>query len=492
MQKKDDPSTPSAAYNKMVPSWDKIRTVLAGTEAMRAAGERYLPRHSAESRRNWNTRIRTAVLNNKSKEILDAWVGRPFSDPVHVGEDVPEAVAALLKDVDLQGNDATVFCREWFREGLAKAFCHVIVDSPVVDAEGRTLDDDRRERVRPFWSLIRPENLIAASTTVVGGREVLTHVRLLERSVERDGYEEREVVRIREFNRELDGSVSVKIWINPDEKHKDDWVLDGSPRLLGIDEIPIVTFYASRSGLLEGTPPLEDVVDLNIAHWQKKSNNDNALTVASFPILAATGIGEEEAKTIVLSPMKLLYSPNPAAKFFYVEHGGAAIAAGRQDVLDLEAQMAEHGAEFLTKRPGTQTATARALDSAESTASLTDAIIRFNDAIRQVAYFTGLWMGLEEGAVGTISVAEDMGPETAEAADLNALGTARARGDISRKRLLLEFQRRGVLGDDFDEEENEEELADEEGDMLTPPPRRGGLPPREEDYKEDEAESEEA
>jgi len=492
MLKKDDPSTPSAAYSKMSASWEKIRTVLAGTAAMRAAGERYLPRHSAENRRNWFVRARTAVLHNKAKEILDAWVGRPFSDPVHVAEDVPDEVAELLKDVDLEGNDVTVFCREWFREGLAKAFAHVLVDSPVVGAEGRTLEDDRRERVRPFWSFIRPENLIAAETTVVGGREILTHVRILEKSIRRDGYEEREVVKIREFNRDPGGSVSVKTWVNPDEKHKDDWIPDGPPRLLGIDEIPVVTFYAARSGLLEGIPPIEDIVDLNIAHWQKKSDNDNALRVASFPILSATGIADEEAKMITVSPMKLLYSTNPQARFLYVEHGGQAIAAGRQDVLDLEAQMAEHGAEFLTRKPGTQTATARALDSAESTASLTDSIIRFNDSVRQVMYLTGKWMGLEEGTEGTISVAEDMGPETTDAADQNTLGGARTRGDISRRRYLSELQRRGILGDDFDYEQNEKELAGEETDMFTPPPRKGGLPPREEDEEEEEPKEEEA
>ena len=38
MDNSRDPSTSSLAYRRMVPTWDRVETLLAGTEAMRAAG----------------------------------------------------------------------------------------------------------------------------------------------------------------------------------------------------------------------------------------------------------------------------------------------------------------------------------------------------------------------------------------------------------------------------------------------------------------------
>ena len=52
--KEADVSTPSAAWMTMLPKWNLISTVLAGTESMRAAGKTYLPSHPYESEEAYN------------------------------------------------------------------------------------------------------------------------------------------------------------------------------------------------------------------------------------------------------------------------------------------------------------------------------------------------------------------------------------------------------------------------------------------------------
>ena len=56
------PATTSAAYDTMAPRWHLIETLLGGTEAMRAAGETYLPRHSEETDKGYEERLSAAVL----------------------------------------------------------------------------------------------------------------------------------------------------------------------------------------------------------------------------------------------------------------------------------------------------------------------------------------------------------------------------------------------------------------------------------------------
>jgi len=490
---KKDPSTTSIAYQAMLPSWKKIETVLGGTTAMRAAGEEYLPKHQNEKSKAYNDRLKTSTLYNLTSLTLESWVGRPFSDPIMPNDDVPELVKDLLEDIDLQGNSLTTFGRNWFKEGLAKAFCHVMVEMPVVDKDRRTVADDLRENVRPYWTLIKPENLIFATGTMVEGQEILTHVRILEEEIDRDGFAEVVTHRIRVFDlalvpeREGDESSLVPrvFWSLWRQAKKDKWEPEVVPTMLEIDRIPIVTFYADRQDLMYGKPPLNDLADLNISHWQGSSDQRNILTVTRFPLLAGSGIADEEA-TVEVGPNRMLSTTNPDGKFYYVEHSGRSIAAGRQDLLDLEEQMASYGAEYLRKRPGNMTATARALDSAEATSPLQDAAVRFEDAVNQALVITAKWLKIEDA--GTINVASDFGPEDIVQGDLQELGNARRARDLSREDYLEELKRRGALRDEFDQEENDRRLEAEESAFMGGAAQTGDIDEEAEEDMDDEEE----
>lgn len=470
-KEKNDPSVTSQAWGKMITQWHKIGTVLSGTESMRDAGERYLPRHENEKTRNYDDRLERTVLDNASLRTLDSWVGRPFSDPIKQNEDIPTPVSELLDNVDLQGNRIDVFARNWFKEGLSKAFAHVIVDFPIKreDTETpRTLLDDRLENARPYWSLVKPENLIFATATIIDGQEILTHVRIKETETLRDGWKEIDVERIRIFDRifgegDVSDGVFFSTWKRIVVKQKEEWVEEIPKTRIDFPMIPLVTFYADRCSLMVGKSPIEDLVDLNIRLWQSSSDQTNIMTVSRFPLLALSG-GRDEDAEVVIGPKRILHTPDPQGRFYYVEHTGAAIEAGRQNILDIKEAMAEYGADFLRKRSGDVTATAKSLDSAEATSPLQDATIRFNDALNQVLHLTGLWLGIEDS--GTVEISKDFGPEEVSSGDLDALKTARQSRDISRQVYLDELSRRGVLSDEFDPEVNDQQLEEETMDVT--------------------------
>ena len=191
----NDPSTTSMAWDSMIGSWAMIDTLLGGTKALRNAGATFLPQHAEESTDNYNERLFVNVLFNAMEITVEHFVGRPFSDPVRLNKDVPEEITEHALNIDLQGSDMTTFCREWFRCGLAKGFCHVLIDMPQMnsDALPETLADDRAAGRRPFWSLIEPENMIFAEADIrvdpqTGEvQEMFTHVRLFEQEIERVG-----------------------------------------------------------------------------------------------------------------------------------------------------------------------------------------------------------------------------------------------------------------------------------------------------------------
>lgn len=458
------PATTSAAYDQMAPRWHLIETLLGGTEAMRAAGETYLPRHSEETDKGYEERLNSAVLLNMVSQTLDTLSGKPFTEEVKLNDDVPEMIEdQVLEDVDLQGNNLNVFARRWFREGMAKAFAHVLIDfprpAPREDGQPRTLADDRAEGLRPYWVMIKPECLLFARSDIINGVEVLQHVRIMESYTVQDGFAEVERRRIRVLEPGL-----IQLWEPQTKGQKEEWVKTDEWGT-GLNYIPLVTFYADRDGFMTGKPPLMDLAHLNVAHWQSTSDQRHILTVTRFPLLACSGASGEDGDPVVIGPNKVLYNPDPQGRFYYVEHTGSAIKAGRDDLHDLETQMAGYGAEFLKKRPGGTTATARALDSAEASSDLSAMVGLFEDAVAQALSITAEWMRLgTEG--GSIELVKDFTIEEKDPAGLNALQAARDKRDISRKAYLNALRLRNVLPEDFDPDEDWEELMEEMSDAM--------------------------
>lgn len=462
--KKDsnDPATTSSAWDEMFDKWLMVETLMGGTPSMREAATLYLPKHSEESDKDYDIRLNKSILFNMTELTLDAWVGRPFSDPVKLNEDVPEQIIELADDIDLQGNNLTVFCRTWFKESLSKAFAHILIDFPTMSEEdkiGRTLADDNEEGRRPYWLLIKPENVIAAHSQNINGQEILTHVRIREVIIEQDGFTEIEKERIRILEPGF-----FQVLEKRKTKKKDEWVVIEQGET-GLPIIPLVSFYADRTGLMQGKPPIEDLAYLNVRHFQAVSDMINVLTVAQFPMLAVSGATDQSGDAMRIGPKQLLGTSDPNGKFYYVEHTGKAIASGRQEIMDLEEQMSAYGAEFLAKRPGSPTATARALDSSESISPLQDHVLRFIDSVNMALKITAMWLRIDES--GTVDIATDFGPEKPEDIDLRSINEARRNRDISRETYLKELSRRGILSDDFDMSKNLSALKSEP-DIISP------------------------
>lgn len=455
MQKKVDPNDPSNlshAYQHMAPSWHMIGTLMGGTRSMREAGEEFLPRHDQETSIGYQERLERTTLFNVFNLTLDSLVGRPFSRPMEISDDTPEQIRGYLDDIDLQGNDLGTFCRRWFREGLAKAFCHVLIENPRIDDENRdqrTLADDDREGIRPYWSLILPENMIAAHYQTINGVRTLVHARIYETVIEMDGFAEV----IRERIRVLDQGMFTLYEKVEKRKSKRDpaWrIIDQG--FTDLDVVPIVTFYADKSDDMEGKPPLEDLAYLNIRHWQSTSDQINILTVARFPMLGVAGAHNQgDRNMMTIGPRQLLGTRDPNGRFYYVEHDGKAISAGRQDLLDLEDQMTSYGAQFLKRRPGATTATSRALDTAESTSALKDMALRFNSSVQRAFEITGMWVN--QDSPGRAQVHTEYDDHEVSQAELQTLLEMRSNGDLSVLDLYLELQRRGLLRADLNPSE---------------------------------------
>lgn len=438
--KKNDPTNTSAAHNTMAPRIEIANVLMGGTPALRDAEEKYLPKHDMESQKNYTDRLARATLTNYFRRTVESLVGKPFSHALVMNEDMPEPLKVISEDIDHQGNNINVFARKLFTDGLTKGITHFLVDFPNTAAEGvQTAEDEAAINATPYFVHVPPEAILAAYCEYRNGEEFLVHIRIYETEVQRQGFDEITIERVRVLE-----PGTWTLWI---KGYKNKWKIEDRGTT-SLDFIPLVTFYADREEFMVGRPPLLDLAYVNIAHYQASSDQQNAMTVARFPILAGSGLSEEEGN-IKLGPKQLLTCIDPKGKFYYVEHTGAAIEAGRKDIKDMEERMSILGIELL-KKTGDATATAKAIDTAENTSMLQSIVLVFQDALEEGYRIAAKWLGIDGG--GSIEINTDFGLKMDDLSDLTALQWARQNDEISHEQYVRELIRRGVLADDFDVE----------------------------------------
>lgn len=451
----NDPSVTSPEYDRMIFRTFLMEAILGGTETMRAAGKMLLPMYTGEKQADWQTRLSQAVLYNYTERTSSDLSNRLFKTPPKVPEKedgAPEQLLTIMQDTDGEGKGIEEFLRYWFRRGFELGMFHVLVTTPQ--------KEDKTGRDVPTWSFIHPDNLIfAQQDTRPDGTKYISHARILGSEESLDGF-----VRVSRRTITVIEPGVIRVYVeNLDPKSQERWVIQSEVET-DWDEVPLVTFYSNRTGFMEALPVLQDLAFLNVRHWQSYSDQVNILTVARFPILAAMGTTGTRGSTTI-SPKKLFKIPDPQGDLKYVEHTGAAIKAGADDLEQLEAMMANYGSEFLKSGAKNQPATARALDSAESTSMLTGIAVMYEDAVHEL--FTMTMKAFESTTdkdledIPRVEFIVDLTISQTDSTELTTLDLARRRRDISNKGYMQELSRRDILADTFDFEDDQKQLEKE-------------------------------
>jgi hypothetical protein len=461
----EDVARESLAYDAMMERWHLPMTLGEGTIGMRAARTKYLPQEEGESEEAYNNRLERTILFGAYADTVHHIASRPFERDVVVKEG-PSQLKEWQNDVDLEGTHVTTFSKRVLEMAIDRGVTHVLVDMPAVDP-GLSLADERALNIRPYFVHVPPENIIFWRSQRFRGEEVLTHLRIRETVTKQYGkFGEREYERIRVFNRELagtrrarrrngrlrvfEGRTTWELWEkNPDTSK---WsVIDQGE--VSVNRIPLRTYYTRKIGFMMGRPLLEDLAWKNLEHWQSSSDQRHILHIARVPIWFGSGISDEDFKDdngerIKVSPNVMLTARDPEAKLQIVEHSGAAIGAGRQDLRDILEQIVVLGMRPIIERPSPTpaTATEAGIKSAETTSDL-KAMVRDLERFIEACFDDGSeYMDMDQGCLAEIYdefVAFD-------GIEISELRGAVESGLLSKETYWKELVRRGVLAPSFD------------------------------------------
>lgn len=473
--------TPSVEYARMYDDWEPIHDLLGGTPGMRDAGERWLPREPHEKHANYLIRLRRSTLYNVYKHTVRTITSRPFERPISL-DGIPDSRDHVLNrvagDVDLQGTALNAFAKAVFRAGVTYGLTHLLVDHTRTP-EGVSAAEEDALRPRPYVRHATPPQVIGWEVEPdETGRPRLAEIRVRDVTTERVGrWGSRHAHWIRVYrpgsyevwrgeNEDSRKPTSTDYFQSPEILKRRSWEMVEQGPMTYVDAegrpaIPLVTIYFNSTGFMTGEPPLLDLAWLNIVHWQSSSDQRNILRFSRLAQLFFKGFSDDDMKAVSTASVNSLWSArNKDADVKYVEHTGAAIGAGEEDLRRLEDRMEVLGSQPLLEKSVDSTATGVTLNEARQTSDVLAWVESAEVGLREALAACCRWRGEEPPEKLAVNLFSDF-TIMGRTEDFKELREMRASGDLSRRTLLTEARRRGVVAETVDVDEELARIDDD-------------------------------
>ena len=441
---------PNTSWVNMEPHWGLIETLLGGTYKIRKGHRKFLPQEVRELDEAYDNRLQRSVLAPYYVRLERMLAGMLTRKPVRL-DDVSDVIREQLFDVDLQGNDLQTWLFQTSRICIRYGHVGVLVDAPKAGDNGR-----------PYWVSVSPRDILGWRTELKDGKQELTQLRLQEKIVVPDGlYGEKQVEQVRVLT---PGAFE----IHQKDQQGDFKVVDEGRTSLS--EIPFSVAYSNRLGVLESIPPLADIAELNLQHYQVQSDLSNQLHISAVPMLCIFGF-PQSAEEISAGPGEAIALPSPGeADAKYIEPAGNSYDAQFRRLEQIASQINELGlAAVLGSKLVGETAEAKRIDRSQGDSTMMVVAQQMQDMIDNSLRFHAEYM--QEANAGSSLVNRDFMGTRLEPLEIQALLQLYTAGTITQETLLLQLEAGEVLGDDFDVE-NELEATQNGGliEMNTPEP----------------------
>ena len=475
-----------------------VRHLNGGLMAMRKAKDTYLRRLPREDMADYEARAMGGRLFNGHSRTLNYFAGQVFSKDVQFLDAGQGKVdfEKIRKDADMNGSNLRTWARELFMSGVEEGSAAVFVDYPHVqtrEIQGRleyldqstgrwlpkTAAADREKGWRPFFVLIRQEQILGGRFEHIDGRKTCTMLRVKEYYVEQSDEwdsddDPKEQVRVLYPGR-------FEIWRkSKDETTKTETEYLYSEGVLGPKDrpfnfIPVHFFTPGRSveigtGSLGFIPAMENLAWDDVSYWIATCDHEALVKRLRNPVILGKLLGRNEDGDIEVGLSRMVHSNDPSGDLRYVGVMDKEVLASRQLIEDIKSDIASHGLMLLT--PGlsgnTKTAFQAQREVSESTSTLRDWALDLQNSLDEALKFVAMWGGAEKDSEPWVQVNTDF--TAALAFDHEVYRFAIDAAIISRQSAFEELRRRGSFAESLTWETEKERLATEN---VAPQPMPG-------------------
>jgi len=323
-----------ALYTTHQSIWQKCQDARDGEDAVKAAGETYLPKLGGQNDDQYSAYKMRSRYHNAFAKTVNGYVGLSMRKPIQ--RETPEGLNPVLDNIDRTGSDLSGYVKRIIDQILEKGRCGTLIDHSNVD-EAATLQDAGGER--PYW--IFYDALDILDWEYEDGVLVYCLVRELIPGVNRTVSSE-ERYRYRELKLEEGVYIqSVYIGTNTEPDEIITPMMNGSP-------LPFIPFIIHQATFEQTIlpPPLIDLVNLCMSYYRLKADHMHALHWVALPTPYITGIDSEEApKTI--GPESIWHISATDAQVGMLEFTGTGVGAIKEELDSMKDEMAVLGARIL-------------------------------------------------------------------------------------------------------------------------------------------------
>ena len=430
----------------MMPDWSVMAAVTKGTNYIRDLSETYLPQEPREDDDAYQTRVDRSVLSPYTSRLIETAAGAILRKPIHIEGD--PYWLELAKDIDGIGSNINEYARRALVSSLTYGHSAILVDYPAA-ANAMNLAEERAMGRRPYFVHID-------APQIWGWRKESGTNRLLQVRIH-----DYDVRPLNEFGEEQVEEMRV---IYPGRY--DLYTLGRSTETVSLDEtggysldeIPLVPIYSNRRDVLISQPPLLDIANLNITHYQRQADLIHALHIAAMPTLVLEGWDDTTGSATM--GVNYAIAMQPGNKAYYVQADATSFDAQMQELQSLEGQMSTLGVtKLFGQKFVAESAEAKRIDQAQSNSVLSIISQELESCLNQAFAFAAQYVGIEPPE---IKIDRDFDYYRLIGQDISVLAQLNQMGKISDE-MLLEVLRRGeILPDDTNIEEAARQTAEGE------------------------------
>ena len=437
--------------------------------------EKYLPQEPAEPRSAYQSRLERSTYTPIYRDSIRAYAGLLNRFQLI---NAPASLEEAEKNIDLQGESIQSFWNRCDERTLRDGGVFIMVDMTPEEGESNFLDERNSGR-RPYLMMIDRSNVINWSIDYVGGRERVNHATIRQ-------FRQRAIEGT--FGVELDAVYHV---LRPNlvetyrlEKRGRAWVqIKEREVVTSIPAVPLVWYGATDPHFAQGDLPLNGLAELSIQHFQMRSDLQELLHKCAMPVPVRTGakIGPDG------KPVPLILGPNTAVdldaeggKFEFAEPSGRSLERHQAEIVHLEGLMDRSSLNFLYGA-NIKTATEASL-RASQVASQVASLVRnktaaFNTVMKLWAAYSGELQQINSES--GIAINDSLINRPLGASEIAQLVNLYSQGILSKRTVLDELQRGGILDPDLkvDEEiyRTEEDHEDDIEQQIDDEQRRAGM-----------------
>lgn len=419
----------------MMPDWAVMAAVTRGTNYLRDLSETYLPQEPREDEDAYQTRVDRSVLSPYTSRLIETAAGAILRKPIHIEGD--QYWLDLAQNIDGLGSNINEYARRALVSSLTYGHSAILVDYPAAAAV-LNLAEERALGRRPYFVHVD-------APQIWGWRKEPVTNRLLQVRIH-----DYDVRPLNDFGEEQVEEMRV-IYPGRYDLYTlgQDVVEFTSSGGYSLTEIPLVPIYSNRRGLLISQPPLLDIANLNITHYQRQADLIHALHIAAMPTLVLEGWDDTTGSATM--GVNYAIAMQPGNKAYYVQADATSFDAQMAELESLASQMSTLGVtKLFGQKFVAESAEAKRIDQAQSNSVLSIISQELESALNQAFAFAAEYVGMEPPE---ITIDRDFDYYRLIGQDVAVLSQLNEAGKISDA-MLLEILRRGeVLPDNINVED---------------------------------------